>query len=132
MDKSWIKLSCNTPEYLVGLNNFLDFAFQYGASANTIVCPCSKCGFRKWRTREEVYDHLLCKPFPQGYTFLCRHGESISGEPIMVNGDGMRNTEYEYPMQIMINDAFGLSNTYTNEESFRTTTWRKYYGSRVI
>jgi len=38
MDKSWIKLPRNTPEYLVGLNNFLDFAFQYGASANTIVC----------------------------------------------------------------------------------------------
>ena len=56
MDKSWIKLPRNTPEYLVGLNNFLDFVFQYGAS--------SKCGFRKWRTREKVYDHLLCKPFP--------------------------------------------------------------------
>jgi len=64
MDKSWIKLPHNTPQYLVGLNNFLDFAFQYGANAITIICPCSKCGFRKWRTREEVYDHLLCKPFP--------------------------------------------------------------------
>jgi len=56
---------------------------------------------------------LLCKSFLQGYTFWCCHGE-----PILVNGDGMKNIEYEDPMQIMINDAFGLSNMYTNEESF--------------
>jgi len=33
----------------------------------------------------------------------------------------MKNTEYEDPMQIMINDAFGLSNMYTNEESFTSS-----------
>jgi len=79
MDKSWIKLPRNTPQYLVGLNNFLDFASQYGTNANTIIYPCSKCGFRKWRTQEEVYDHLLCKPFPQGYTFWVVTGSQYQG-----------------------------------------------------
>ncbi|KAI9075855.1 hypothetical protein K1719_042135 [Acacia pycnantha] len=33
MDKSWIKLPCNSPAYLAGLNTFLDFAFSH-ASCN--------------------------------------------------------------------------------------------------
>ncbi|XP_027915007.1 uncharacterized protein LOC114174367 [Vigna unguiculata] len=137
MDKSWIKLPRNTPAYLVGLNSFLDFAFQHGASAglnsfldfafqhgasaSTIICPCSKCSFRKWRTRQEVSDHLVCKPFPQGYTFWCRHRETMSGEHVLVNGEGITNIENKNPMQIMINDAFGLFGTCTNEESFTSS-----------
>ena len=64
---------------------------------------------------------MLCKPFPQGYTFWCRHGELISSEPVLVNGYDTTNTEYEDPMQIMINDAFGLFDMYTNAESFTSS-----------
>lgn len=78
---TWINLgsSCHT----IHLNNFLDFAFQHSTSSGTIICPCKKCGFRKWRTRPEVYDHLICKLFPEGYTFWCRHGETVSGEHVL-------------------------------------------------
>ena len=47
-----------------------------------------------------------------------RHGEPISGEPVLVNGHDTTNTEYEDPMQIMINDAYGLFDMYTNAKSF--------------
>jgi len=43
---------------------------------------------------------------------------TMSWEPILVNGDDITNIENEDPMQIMINDAFGLFGTCTNEESF--------------
>ena len=39
----------------------------------------------------------------------------------MVNGNDTTNTEYEDPMQIMINDAFGLSDMYTHAESFTSS-----------
>jgi len=38
-----------------------------------------------------------------------------------VNGDDITNIENEDPMQIMINDAFGLFGTCTNEESFTSS-----------
>ena len=80
MDKSWIKLPRNTQTYLVGLNSFLDFAFQHGASASTIICPCSKCGFRKWRTQQEVYDHLVCKLFSSRlHILVSSRGDNVRG-----------------------------------------------------
>ncbi|RDX84955.1 hypothetical protein CR513_33916, partial [Mucuna pruriens] len=66
-----------------------------------------KCGFRKWMTREEVYDHLLYKPFPYGYTFWCHHREILLQELVsLVNEECMRSTINEDPMQDLINDAF--------------------------
>lgn len=127
MDKSWIKLPRNTHAYLVGLNVFLDFAFQNSSSVGTIICPCSNCSFRKWKTQQEVYDHLVCKPFPEGYTFWCRHGETLSGESIvcppviqdnLVNEDPMPSDVNEDPMQTMINDAFKFSRMQANEDPF--------------
>ncbi|XP_060171510.1 uncharacterized protein LOC132602749 [Lycium barbarum] len=67
MDKSWIGKPQNTAEYEHGLNEFLDFAFQNSAAGDTIRCPCPICGFSKWKIRDIVYDHLICKPFPQNY-----------------------------------------------------------------
>ena len=83
MDKSWIKMPRNTLEYQAGLNKFLDFAFEHDSSAGTILCPCHKCSFRKWKSRQEVFDDLMCKPFPQSYTFWDHHGETLLNEPIV-------------------------------------------------
>ena len=65
MDKSWISKARNSIDYSIGLSKFLDFAFKNGAVGETIRCPCPKCGFMKWQTRDIVEDHLLYKPFPQ-------------------------------------------------------------------
>ncbi|KAJ1376387.1 Transposase-associated domain [Sesbania bispinosa] len=131
MDKLWIKKPRNTLEYQVGLDRFLDFAFEHSSSAGTIVCPCSKCGFRKWLTRQEMYDHLLCKPFPESYTVWCHHGETLLGESVvcppvieenLANEVHMLGTVNEDPTQIMINDAFGFSRMHANEEPFPPST----------
>lgn len=126
----------NTAEYEAGLNGFLDFAFQHCSSAGTILCPCSKCGFRKWRTRQEAYDHLICKPFPETYTFWSQHGEkmirnSIGGmteiEEDLAHEDHMQgrinNISNEEPMRNLINDAFEFSRIPNVEEDpFPPTT----------
>jgi len=76
MDKSWIRMPRTTKEYLVGLNQFLEFAFKNGAIEDRIKCPCPQCCFGKWQTRAVVFDHLICKPFPQNYVIWVMHGET--------------------------------------------------------
>ncbi|XP_075081275.1 uncharacterized protein LOC107798058 isoform X1 [Nicotiana tabacum] len=75
MDKSWMGMPRNTAKYLLGLNQILDFAFKNGNVRDRIKCPCPKCGFAKWQTRDTVFDHLVCKPFPKNYVTWVMHGE---------------------------------------------------------
>ncbi|BAU03641.1 hypothetical protein VIGAN_UM147600, partial [Vigna angularis var. angularis] len=75
MDKSWITKPQNTVEYSIGLEKFLDFAFENGASGDTIRCSCPKCGFVKWQTRGIVEEHLILKQFPINYVIWNLHGE---------------------------------------------------------
>ncbi|XP_019232529.1 PREDICTED: uncharacterized protein LOC109213219 [Nicotiana attenuata] len=106
MDKSWIGMPRNTTKYLLGLNQFLNFAFKNASIGDRIKCPCSKCGFGKWQTREIVYDHLISKHFPQNYVTWILHGET----EVLENS---RSTEVipdalppENSMELLINEAF--------------------------
>ncbi|CAN0875586.1 hypothetical protein LINGRAHAP2_LOCUS10916, partial [Linum grandiflorum] len=72
MDKSWMQMHHLSTEYNLGLNQFLDFAFSRNNGGDKIVCPCPKCCFKKWLGRDDVYEHLLRKQFPLGYTFWSR------------------------------------------------------------
>ncbi|KAF7820742.1 uncharacterized protein G2W53_026197 [Senna tora] len=69
-----------SPEYEKGLNAFLDFAFPHTIVKGKIRCACSRCGIKRWHTKEVVYDHLICTQFPQGYTIWTFHGESLIGD----------------------------------------------------
>ena len=60
---------------MIGLNQFLDFAFARKSIRGKIPCPCEKCRFYKWQTRDEVFNHCLKKPFPRNYLFWIHHGE---------------------------------------------------------
>ncbi|KAH0642243.1 hypothetical protein KY290_033841 [Solanum tuberosum] len=107
MDKSWIGKPQTSNEYLLGLDKFLDFAFKNSAVEDTIRCPCPICHFSKWKTKVEVQDHLICKPFPQNYVTWNIHGEKKVLEP---SGDRVVTQETfhpENPIETMINDAFG-------------------------
>ncbi|BAT91530.1 hypothetical protein VIGAN_07013100, partial [Vigna angularis var. angularis] len=108
MDRSWIDMPRNTNQYMRGLNTFLDFAFTNSGVRGKIVCPCQKCNFKKWQSREEVYEHLIIKPFPKGYTMWLLHGERRVNEKapqVMVEEDGGR-VEINDNMCEMINDVF--------------------------
>ena len=75
LDKSWISLPRSSPQYLVGLNQFLDYAFMHSSVRGKIRCPCEKCKFDKWKTREEVFAHCMDKQFPRYYLNWAFHGE---------------------------------------------------------
>ena len=58
-----------------------------------------------------MYDHLILKPFPKGYTVWLRHGETSSintvvETPSMPQGVQGSNEGID-PMFNMVNDAFG-------------------------
>ncbi|WVZ26165.1 hypothetical protein V8G54_004709 [Vigna mungo] len=107
MDKSWITKPRNTVEYSIGLQKFLDFDFENGASGNTIRCPCPKCGFLKWQARGIVEEHLILKQFPINYVIWNLHGER-QRQDISRNEDESQETfHFENPMETMIKEAFG-------------------------
>ncbi|KAL5186669.1 hypothetical protein HKD37_05G012483 [Glycine soja] len=107
MDKSWISKARNSIDYSIGLIKFLDFAFKNGAVGETIRCPCPKCGFMKWQTRDIVEDQLLYKPFPQNYVIWDLHGEKQALESSQVE-DVFQDSgvQPQNPMEMMINDQF--------------------------
>lgn len=89
------------------MGKFLDFAFKNAAVEDTIRCPCPMCCFGKWKTREELEDHLICKPFPQNYVIWNIHGEK---KVLESSGDRVVMQEMfhpENPIETMINDVFG-------------------------
>ena len=112
MEKSWINLPQNTTEYAKGLEKFLDFAIANRSVDGRIKCPCPNCKFRRWLTRNEVYEHLILKQFPVGYTRWIWHGESsvvdTSNSGCCANEPSTSQSS-ENSMQNMINDAFGIS-----------------------
>src|SRR4051812_2063760 len=58
-NKRWIKLrDRRLPEYLKGMDDFLDFAFSGNKPPKTIRCPCCRCNNVNFKTRDDV-DHDL-------------------------------------------------------------------------
>lgn len=85
MDKFWIGKPKTSNEYLLDLDKFLDFAFENATVEDTIRYPCPICHFGKWKTRGEVQDHLIYKPFPRNYVTWNIHGEK---KILELYGDG--------------------------------------------
>ncbi|CAL1412023.1 unnamed protein product [Linum trigynum] len=118
MDKSWISMPRNTPEYVQGLNKFLDFAFERNSGIDHILCPCRKCGFKKLKIRDEVFADLLRSPFPIEYTVWYRHGESRLGESsqsLPILGEEVHCNAN--PMINLVTDAFRAHGDYTFEDT---------------
>nr|XP_018628358.1 uncharacterized protein LOC104102253 [Nicotiana tomentosiformis] len=67
-----------TDEYIRGVNNFLDKAFERASQGNEILCPCKKCMNRNWYYKNVVEDHLVVNEFVDGYTKWVFHGEGFS------------------------------------------------------
>ncbi|XP_058746065.1 uncharacterized protein LOC131618934 [Vicia villosa] len=107
MDKSWISKLHTTPEYEIGLDIFLDFAFKNVAVEDTIRCPCPMCRFLKPQTRSVVRDHLLCKPIPKNYVVWTLHGERKLPESSRNEDFVQDKFQSDNMMETMLNDAFG-------------------------
>ncbi|KAL4337000.1 hypothetical protein AHAS_Ahas12G0066400 [Arachis hypogaea] len=80
-------------EYQVGVERFLHFVFSSTGvpQGEEIQCPCAKCCNRLWLKRDDVYDHLICHGFVEGYRRWFNHGESLVAMDIDNDIDGEYN-----------------------------------------
>lgn len=81
-DRSWIyrhvrKKSKHIHEFMSGVNTFLDFAFSNPECVDDgmIRCPCAKCDFINYKSREDVEMCLYKHGFVPNYTTWTEHGE---------------------------------------------------------
>jgi len=117
IDKMWIYEPRNTIEYCNGLNIFLDFAFEH-SNGRVSTCPCLRCGFKKWQTRNVVLDHLTCRAFPENYKtwYLHNEGPSVSGTMTTRSAVVVEDClESQNSMEDMLNDAFRFVSNDVND-----------------
>lgn len=80
IDKSWMNLRRETDEYIRGVNDFLDFAFERAAQGKEIMCPCKKCMNCYWYYRIIWLFAGLLKDTTNGFFT----GKDIYGENVHV------------------------------------------------
>ncbi|CAI8587824.1 unnamed protein product [Vicia faba] len=118
MDKSCITKPLSSIAYQQGIQEFIDFAFKSAKENDVVIFPCKWCGFRKSKSRSDMFDNLSWSPFPQGYTMRIHHGESFV-RPSTISSSTIPNMVedtiiVEDPIQNMINDAFGVDRNHAN------------------
>ena len=88
MDTSWIKLrSRSHPDYIRGVNEFLNFTVSNSPNETQIRCPCSRCNNCIWRHVNQVQDHIFIHGMCLNYTCWVHHGEVEEGINIDSNND---------------------------------------------
>ncbi|XP_004490351.1 uncharacterized protein [Cicer arietinum] len=90
-------------EYIQGVNEFLEFAFQNSEINGKIMCPCTNCANCHSYSRRIVYEHLTnprCG-FLRGYRRWVFHGEKPT-----TSSTTTERVEMEHDMDGLINDIF--------------------------
>ena len=92
-------------EYLFGLNQFLDFAFDKSSCNGKILCPCKECYNRYWTSRDDVYNHLVCNGFIPGYTHWILHGEASTSHSNLGNESRQEDDNVHHDLDGLLNDV---------------------------
>ncbi|XP_019225059.1 PREDICTED: uncharacterized protein LOC109206668 [Nicotiana attenuata] len=109
--KQWMQLVDNRLDeaYLIGVQKFLDYAFQKTGEEYEIRCPYVKCCNTTLGTRKIVETHLKVYGIIQNYTFWYHHGEKF-GEPLSESededGDELEECESEDEVQELLRDLY--------------------------
>nr|XP_004494940.1 uncharacterized protein LOC101496411 [Cicer arietinum] len=110
MDREWMcDPSKKSEEYIRGVNEFLEFAFQNSQINGKIMCPCTKCANCHSYSRVCVYEHLTDphRGFLRGYRQWIYHGE----KPRTSSSATKQNVEMEHDMDGLVHDVFGVHST---------------------
>ncbi|CAN1279803.1 hypothetical protein LINPERPRIM_LOCUS17173, partial [Linum perenne] len=105
MDKSWMSMPRSTPEYMNGLDTFLNFSFSSPCCQDgKILCPCKNCFNRHWMTRADVFEHLICDGFVRNYTHWVLHGESSFHASSSMPNEDHENGGINHDVENLLND----------------------------
>lgn len=78
-DRSWMNYKNASdrrkPDYVDGVNAFLDFAFSNAGNNEKIRCPCVNCFLGSFHDRKTVFYHLLARGILKDYNPWTQHGE---------------------------------------------------------
>ena len=66
-----------SPEYLNGVEEFLEFSEKNNPNKKMLFCPCVKCINLSRLTVEEIRDYLICKGILKTYTVWTQHGDPL-------------------------------------------------------
>ncbi|KAJ1409113.1 Transposase-associated domain [Sesbania bispinosa] len=91
------------PEYLKGIDDFLDFAFSGPKPKNTIRCPYCKCNNFYYKTRDNVMHDLLKWGFEPSYKHWEYHGES-SGDSLSDDDSNSKGEDVDFGVNLEGND----------------------------
>ncbi|XP_050215350.1 uncharacterized protein LOC126666401 [Mercurialis annua] len=84
MDRNWINhkgiSDRRKPDYIKGVNEFLDFSFIKVGRCGKIRCPCNICMNGKFQTRESAFNHLIVYGILTDYRKWSFHGEESDEE----------------------------------------------------
>ncbi|KAL4321725.1 hypothetical protein AHAS_Ahas14G0139200 [Arachis hypogaea] len=79
VSKDWMDTPRHEKEYQLGIERILHFAFSSVGvpQGEEIQYPCSKCYNRLWLQRGDMYNHLICHKFVEGYRLWFNHRKSL-------------------------------------------------------
>ncbi|XVF44273.1 hypothetical protein PTKIN_Ptkin02bG0107000 [Pterospermum kingtungense] len=98
MDHEWVKTKSRlSPEYMEGIDEFLNVAKRGLNTKGETLCPCTKCFNTRWHNIDVIRAHLLRVGIDRAYTRWVYHGEKelddiCFGDDDFVNeDDGLRS-----------------------------------------
>ncbi|XP_037432649.1 uncharacterized protein LOC119299555 [Triticum dicoccoides] len=93
-DRSWMYTGRQsrkkfTPEWLEKTTEFVERAFRIlpPRCQAVVLCPCARCEFRLYRSKDEIQLHLFKNGFAPGYTVWVYHGERRNPQPAKPSDD---------------------------------------------
>ncbi|GKV35516.1 hypothetical protein SLEP1_g43774 [Rubroshorea leprosula] len=106
MDKSWISLEKRKSlRYERGALGFIEFASKQQTKDGKIKCPCTICGNVIELSKEEVFDHIICKGFLRGYVHWVWHGEGIGSSTTSKGVSHKQEVGFQHDLHGLLNDA---------------------------
>jgi len=63
------------PEYIAGVNEFLELAFSGKEDGTEVRCPCVNCNMCLFHNRSTIHNHLIVRGILRNYNVWIHHGE---------------------------------------------------------
>lgn len=135
-NKEWMELVQDRLDnaYIIGVENFLDYAFTRSRGTQEIRCPCVRCCYASSTTREMVRSHLLLYGIIESYTFWYHHGERLGeseSNPEFVEDNDIEKDDDEDKIHEILMDLypdFNGDNMNTNGEVEPNPEAKQFYG----